>query len=236
VVYEDDDLLVVNKPAGMVVHPAPGAIRGTLVNAVLHHCGNALSVGGAKRPGIVHRLDKDTSGLLVVAKNDISYRSLSKQVKERSAERIYLALVAGTFEESQGTIDAPMGRSTSDRKRMAVTGVRSRTAITHFRVKEKFAAASLLEVRLETGRTHQIRVHMAFIGRPILGDRKYGTGVRTDYPEPVQAAIRDLKGQALHAAALGFVHPDSGEWMHFESPVRDDFEALLRVLRQRAAS
>jgi 23S rRNA pseudouridine1911/1915/1917 synthase len=238
VVYEDADLLVVDKPAGMVVHPAPGSTHGTLVNAILHHCDNALSVAGTKRPGIVHRLDKDTSGLLMVAKSDIGYRSLSKQVKERSVERMYLALVAGTFKESHGTIDAPIGRSISDRKRMAVTGVRGRTAITHFRLSESFDAASLLEVRLETGRTHQIRVHMAFTGHPILGDKKYGAGMkgRARYPQPVQTAIKGLKGQALHAAALGFVHPATGERMYFESPVRDDFEMLLSALRQNTSS
>jgi 23S rRNA pseudouridine1911/1915/1917 synthase len=238
VVYEDAHLLVVDKPAGMVVHPAPGSTHGTLVNAILHHCGTALSVAGTKRPGIVHRLDKDTSGLLMVAKSDTGYRSLSKQVKERSVERMYLALVAGTLNESQGTIDAPIGRSISDRKRMAVTGVRGRTAITHFRVRERFEAASLLEVKLETGRTHQIRVHMAFTGHPILGDKKYGAGMkgRARYPQPIQEAIKALKGQALHAAALGFVHPATGEWMHFESPVRDDFEALLGALRRNTTA
>ena len=238
VVYEDADLLVVNKPAGMVVHPAPGSTHGTLVNAILHHCGNALSVAGTKRPGIVHRLDKDTSGLLMVAKSDIGYRSLSKQVKERSVERMYLALVAGTFKEPEGTIDAPIGRSIRDRKRMAVTGVRGRTAVTRFRVRENFDAASLLEVRLETGRTHQIRVHMAFTGHPMLGDKKYGAGMkgRARYPQPVQAAIRDLKGQALHAAGLGFVHPATGERMHFESPVRDDFKTLLEALRRNTTA
>ncbi len=238
VLYEDAHLLVVDKPAGMVVHPAPGSTHGTLVNAILHHCGDALSVAGTKRPGIVHRLDKDTSGLLMVAKSDTGYRSLSKQVKERSVERTYLALVAGTFKESHGTIDAPIGRSISDRKRMAVTGVRGRTAITHFRVRESFDAASLLEVRLETGRTHQIRVHMAFTGHPIFGDKKYGAGMkgRARYPQPVQAAIKGLKGQALHAAGLGFVHPATGEWMHFESPVRDDVEALLGALRRNTTA
>jgi len=236
IVYEDGDLLVVNKPAGLVVHPAPGSPHGTLVNAILHHCGDELSVGGTKRPGIVHRLDKDTSGLLVVAKNDASYRSLSKQVKDRSVERVYFALVAGTFEESQGKIDAPIGRSISDRKRMAVTGVKGRTAVTHFHVAERFDGASLLEVKLETGRTHQIRVHMAFTHHPILGDKKYGAGATTKsrFPESVQSAIKAIKGQALHAASLGFVHPGTGEWVRFESSVRDDFETLLTALRQDA--
>jgi len=236
IVYEDGDLLVVNKPAGLVVHPAPGSPHGTLVNAVLHHCGDEVSISGTKRPGIVHRLDKDTSGLLVVAKNDASFNSLSKQVKDRSVERVYFALVAGTFEESHGKIDAPIGRSISDRKRMAVTGVKGRIAVTHFHVKERFKGASLLEVKLETGRTHQIRVHMAFTQHPILGDKKYGATATTKsrFPESVQAAIKALKGQALHASSLGFVHPGTGEWVRFESSVRDDFETLLTALRRDA--
>ena len=238
VIYEDADLLVVNKPAGIVVHPAPGWPHGTLVNALLHHCGDELAIGGTKRPGIVHRLDKDTSGVLVVAKNDSSYRSLAKQIKDRSAERVYLALVAGVPKESQGKIDAPIGRSIGDRKRMAVTGVRGRTAVTNFRVKERFNGAALLEVKLDTGRTHQIRVHMTFIGHPILGDAKYGGAGRTmeTFPEEVMAAIKGLKGQALHAASLGFVHPSTGERVCFEAPPREDFAALLEKMRENASS
>jgi 23S rRNA pseudouridine1911/1915/1917 synthase len=238
VVYEDADLIVVNKPAGIVVHPAPGSPDGTLVNAILHHCGDELAISGTKRPGIVHRLDKDTSGLLVVAKNDASHRSLAEQVKDRSAERIYLALVAGVPEESQGKIDAPIGRSIGDRKRMAVTGVRGRTAVTNFRVKERFNGAALLEVKLDTGRTHQIRVHMAFIRHPILGDAKYGGGkpAKGAFSEEVMAAINELKGQALHATALGFVHPTTGQPVRFEAPPRADFAALLHILREKACS
>jgi 23S rRNA pseudouridine1911/1915/1917 synthase len=238
IVYEDADLLVVNKPAGIVVHPAPGSPDGTLVNAVLHHCGDELALFGTKRPGIVHRLDKDTSGLLVVAKNDSSFRSLAKQVKDRSAERVYLALVAGVPKESQGKIDAPIGRSIGDRKRMAVTGVRGRPAVTNFRVKERFKGAALLEVKLDTGRTHQIRVHMMFIGHPILGDAKYGSGkpAKGAFPEKIMAAINELKGQALHAAALGFVHPAKGRRVRFEATPRDDFAALLQILRENACS
>jgi len=238
VVYEDADLLVVNKPAGIVVHPAPGSPDGTLVNAVLHHCRDDLAISGTKRPGIVHRLDKDTSGLLVIAKNDTSYRSLAKQIKDRSAERVYLALVAGAPEESHGKIDAPIGRSIGDRKRMAVTGVRGRSAVTNFRVKERFNGAALLEVKLDTGRTHQVRVHMAFIGHPILGDAKYGGGkpAKGAFSEEVMAAINALKGQALHATALGFVHPTTGQPVRFEAPPREDFAALLDTLRENASS
>jgi len=234
VIYEDGDLLVVNKPAGLVVHPAPGSPGGTLVNAILHHCGGELAISGTRRPGIVHRLDKDTSGLLVVAKSDTSFRSLSKQVKERSVERTYLAVVSGSFEELQGKIDAPIGRSIRDRKRMAVTGVRGRTAVTHFRVTETFRGASLVDVKLETGRTHQIRVHFAFIGHPILGDAQYGHGVTATsvFSRSVLAAIKSLRGQALHASSLGFTHPTTGEWMQFEAPVRDDLARLLAALRQ----
>jgi len=238
IIYEDSDLIVVNKPAGMVVHPAPGSLSGTLVNAVLHHCGDELIVGAARRPGIVHRLDKDTSGLLVVAKNDASYRSLSQQVRERSVKRIYLALVAGVLEESRGKIDAPIGRSISDRKRMAVTGVRGRTAVTYFHVKERLNRAALLQLQLETGRTHQIRVHLAFIGHPILGDAKYGSArtTRLAFPDKAQVAIEGLKGQALHARSLGFIHPRTGQGVQFEAPLPEDFETLLRTLRENSSS
>ena len=218
VVYEDADLLVVNKPKGMVVHPAPGNESGTLVNALLWHCGDSLSgVGGEKRPGIVHRIDKDTSGLLVVAKNDLAHAGLSAQLAVHSMERQYEAVAYGSFSEPEGTVDAPIGRSPNDRKRMAVTDRHSRRAVTHYRVLEPLRDFTHLALRLETGRTHQIRVHMAYIGHPLAGDGVYG-------PRKV---ITSLGGQCLHARTLGFVHPRTGEPLRFTSPLPPYFVDFL---------
>ena len=217
--YEDGDLLVVNKPAGLTVHPAPGHPRGTLVNAVLARV-PGLSSGGAVRPGIVHRLDKDTSGLLVVAKNDEAYRKLTAQLRARTVVREYLVIVRGEVANESGVIDAPIGRHPAQRTRMAVVP-RGRPAVTRYRIRERFAGATLLECRLETGRTHQIRVHLQHLGHPVLGDPVYG---RTRVPE--------MSRQALHAARLEFVHPQTGEHLAFAAPPADDFVALLARLRR----
>jgi 23S rRNA pseudouridine1911/1915/1917 synthase len=218
--YEDGDLLVVNKPAGLTVHPAPGHPRGTLVNAVLARVPDLSSGGGGLRPGIVHRLDKDTSGLMVVAKSDDAYRKLTTQLRARTIVREYLAIVGGAVLNSTGVIDAPIGRHRTHRTRMAVV-LRGRPAVTRYRVRERFAEATLLECRLETGRTHQIRVHLEHIGHPVLGDPVYG---RTRVPE--------MNRQALHAARLEFVHPRTGKLLAFAAPLPDDMVALLRRLRR----
>ena len=223
VVYEDGDLLVVNKPKGMVVHPAAGNESGTLVNALLYHCRDSLSgIGGEVRPGIVHRIDKNTSGLLVVAKNDRAHNALAAQLKAHSMERQYEAVVYGRLRDDEGVVDAPIGRSPTDRKRMAVTERHSRRAVTHYTVLRRFAAFTHVGLRLETGRTHQIRVHMAYIGHPLAGDEVYG-------PKKV---IESLQGQCLHARTLGFVHPTTGEWMQFTSALPPLFCALLAELER----
>ncbi len=222
IVYEDDDLLVVNKPKGMVVHPAPGNSDGTLVNALLYHCKGTLSgINGIIRPGIVHRIDKDTSGLLMVAKNDRAHLGLAEQIKEHSFDRVYETVVYGQFKEDSGTVNAPIGRHPVDRKRMAVTASHSREAVTHFQVLERLNGFTHLRVQLETGRTHQIRVHMAYIGHPVAGDPVYG-------PRKV---ISELHGQCLHAREIGFTHPVTGERMHFSSPLPDYFVRFLNQVR-----
>ena len=222
VVYEDDDLLVVNKPKGMVVHPAPGNPNGTLVNALLYHCKGQLSgINGVMRPGIVHRIDKNTSGLLVVAKTDRAHLSLSEQIKEHSVTREYRAVVYGHFKEDRGEINAPIGRHKIDRKKMCVTDKNSKSAVTHYEVLEEFKDFSYIRCVLETGRTHQIRVHMAYLGHPLAGDDVYG-------PKKV---ITELEGQCLHAMKLGFVHPITGEYMEFESALEEKFEKFLTKLR-----
>ncbi len=219
--YEDDDLLVVNKPKGMVVHPAAGNYDGTLVNALLYHCGESLSaINGVIRPGIVHRIDKDTSGLLVAAKNNEAHLKLSEQLKERKALRKYNALVNGNIKEDFGTVNKPIGRSPSDRKKMAVVQG-GREAVTHYSVLERFGRYTLIECVLETGRTHQIRVHMASLGHSIVGDKVYG----------VKKERFNLNGQLLHARTIGFVHPKTGEMMEFSAPLPDYFEAVLEKLR-----
>lgn len=221
VLFEDEDLIVVNKPRGMVVHPAPGHPDGTLVNALLYHCGDTLSgVGGERRPGIVHRIDKDTSGLLIVAKNDFAHQALSAQLADRSLSRQYVAVVRGRLREDSGTIDRPIGRHPVDRKRMAVTEKNSRPAVTDWSVLARYNAYTLVECRLRTGRTHQIRVHMASIGHPLLGDYTYGA------PSPEKG----LEGQCLHARRLKFIHPRTGERMELEAPLPQYFQEVLARL------
>ena len=218
IVYEDRDLIVVNKARGMVVHPAPGHPDATLVNALLFHCGDTLSgIGGCRRPGIVHRIDKDTSGLLVTAKTDAAHQGLAEQLSDHSLAREYAALCCGSFREDAGTVDRPIGRCPTDRKRMAVTEKNSRSAVTHWQVLARYRGYTLLQCRLETGRTHQIRVHMASIGHPLLGDGLYGA----------KCPDKGLEGQCLHARRLRFVHPVSGEPLCFEAPLPDYFRAVL---------
>ncbi len=222
IAYEDADLLVVNKPKGMVVHPAAGNYGGTLVNALMHHCKGSLSgIGGELRPGIVHRIDKDTSGLLVVAKNDKTHNFLARQFAEHSTQRIYSAVVYGRVKQLQGVIDAPIGRSSKDRKKMAVGEKGAKSAITHYTVLEHYNGFSYLELKLQTGRTHQIRVHMAQLGYPLAGDAVYG-------PKKV---IRQLQGQCLHAGTLGFVHPKTQEEILFHSPLPEYFAQFIQKLR-----
>ena len=221
VVYEDQDVIVVNKPRGLVVHPAPGHPDGTLVNALLFHCGDSLSgVGGEKRPGIVHRIDKDTSGLLIAAKNDFAHRALSEQLSDRSLSRVYEAVARGSFREDAGTVDRPIGRHPTDRKRMAVTEKNARPAVTHWEVLARYQGYTHIRCVLETGRTHQIRVHMASIGHPLLGDFTYGA------PSPEKG----LEGQCLHARRLKFIHPRSGEAIELSSPLPAYFEDVLARL------
>ena len=221
IVYEDGDLLVVNKPKDMVVHPAPGHASGTLVNALLAHCGDSLSgINGELRPGIVHRIDKDTSGLLIVAKNDFAHRGLAAQIEAHSFTREYQAVVYGTLRDDSGTVDAPIGRDPVDRKRMTVTDRHARHAVTHYQVLARYRGFTHVRLRLETGRTHQIRVHMAYIGHPVAGDPVYG-------PRKV---ITRLGGQCLHAGKIGFVHPRTGAYLEFEAPLPDYFTSFLRGL------
>jgi len=220
--YEDADVIVINKPRGMVVHPAEGNYSGTLVNALLYHCRDLSGINGVLRPGIVHRLDKDTSGLLMAAKNDAAHLELARQLKDRRVVRRYLALVHGRIEEDSGTIEAPIGRHSRDRQRMAVAAAGGgKPAVTHYRVVQRFAKSTLLKVRLETGRTHQIRVHLAYLGHPLVGDGKYAP--RRDH--------YGLAGQFLHAAVLGFTHPRTKEYLAFEAPLPVELADFLRKIR-----
>ena len=224
VVYEDDDVIVVNKPTGLVVHPAPGHPDGTLVNALLHHCGDSLSgIGGEKRPGIVHRIDRDTSGLIIAAKNDAAHLALSAQLKDHSLSRTYECLVTGNMKQDSGTVDAPIGRSSADRKKMAVVPT-GRRAVTHWEVVARYPGVTHLRCRLETGRTHQIRVHMAYIGHPILGDTVYGA----------KKPVPGLTGQCLHAAGLRFIHPRTGEPVELHCPLPPEFTAMLQKLQNKS--
>lgn len=252
ILYEDNDLIVIDKPAGLVVHPGNGNWTGTLVNALIYHCGDSLSgIGGIRRPGIVHRLDKDTSGVMVVAKNDKAHRSLSEQFADHGRtgelERAYLALVWGMTERPQGSIDAYLGRSHRDRTKQAVvseTREDARHAVTHYTTVEKFgtredatALASLVECRLETGRTHQIRVHMAHTGHPLVGDMDYGSSYKTKankLPAPLKEAVQNFHRQALHAWLLAFVHPATDELMRFEAPLPEDMKHLLESFRDHS--
>ncbi len=237
ILFEDEHLIVLDKPAGLVVHPAPGNQDGTLVNALLAHCGDTLpGIGGEKRPGIVHRLDKDTSGVMVVAKTEFSLATLSARFAARDIERAYLALCWGLPSPASGEIEAPIGRDPKERTRMAVVGHHGKAALTRYRTKQHWSlAASLLECRLATGRTHQIRVHLAHIGHPLVGDPVYLRRVPTaarNMKEPARTALLDFPRQALHAFLLGFNHPVTGEGLHFESPLPDDFSSLLATLDQ----
>lgn len=222
IVYEDDDLLVVNKPRGMVVHPAPGNYSGTLVNALLYHCKDSLSgINGILRPGIVHRIDKDTSGLLIVAKNDKAHIGLAEQIKEHSFTREYNAVIVGHLKDSEGTVNAPIGRNPKDRKKMCVTYQNSKTAVTHYSVIEDFEGYSHISLKLETGRTHQIRVHMAHLGHPVAGDCVYGNDKKSAF----------LNGQCLHAIKIGFVHPITGDYLEFTSDLPDYFKDFIKKLK-----
>ena len=226
IVYEDSDLLVVNKPRGMVVHPAAGNYDGTLVNALLYHCGDSLSgINGKLRPGIVHRIDKDTSGLLIVAKNDFAHRGLAEQIKEHSFKREYEAVVHGVIKEPSGKIDAPIGRHSTNRKQMAVTDKSSRNAVTYYSVIKNYRNFCHVRLRLETGRTHQIRVHMAYIHHPVAGDPVYGP----------KKGVTELNGQCLHARVIGFIHPRSGEYLEFTSELPDYFTKFLDKLEKGAS-
>lgn len=221
VYYEDEDVIVVNKPRGMVVHPAPGHTTGTLVNGLMHHCKDLSGINGVMRPGIVHRIDKDTSGLLMVAKNDLAHEKLVNQLVEKSVTRKYKAVVHGVIQHDFGTIDAPIGRDTKDRQKMGIVD-HGKVAVTHFHVLERFTDFTLVECELETGRTHQIRVHMKYIGFPLAGDPKYGP-----------RKTLDIDGQALHAGVLGFIHPRTNEYMEFEAAPPAEFTMLVDELRKK---
>ncbi len=223
IVFEDDELLVVNKPKGMVVHPAPGNYENTLVNALMYHCKDSLSgINGVLRPGIVHRIDKNTSGLLIVAKNDFAHRGLAEQIKEHSFTREYRAICIGHLKQEEGTVVAPIGRSTNDRKKMAVTDKNSKNAVTHYKVLEQLNGYDYLRLRLETGRTHQIRVHMAYLGHPLAGDDVYG--------KPRNTEEQRLCGQCLHAGLIGFIHPRSGEYVEFSTELPEYFSRFMKGL------
>ncbi|MCI5517378.1 MAG: RluA family pseudouridine synthase [Roseburia sp.] len=221
ILYEDDDVLVVNKPKGMVVHPSAGHYSGTLVNAIMYHCKDSLSgINGEIRPGIVHRIDMDTTGSLIVCKNDESHVAIAEQIKEHSCNRIYVGIVCGNMKEDEGTIDAPIGRHPVDRKKMAINEKNGKPAVTHYKVLKRFGKYTYMQFKLETGRTHQIRVHMASIGHPLLGDELYSKN----------CPFKHLQGQTLHARTIGFIHPRTKEYMEFSAPLPKYFEDLLQKL------
>ncbi len=225
ILYEDEDLLIVNKPKGMVVHPSAGHYSGTLVNAIMYHCRDSLSgINGEIRPGIVHRIDMDTTGSLIVCKNDDSHVHIAEQIKAHSCNRIYEGIVIGNLKDDSGTIDAPIGRHPIERKKMAINEKNGKPAITHYKVLKRFGNYTYVQFKLETGRTHQIRVHMASIGHPLLGDTLYGSGRQTNF--------KHLQGQTLHAKTIGFIHPGTGEYMEFSAPLPDYFQKLLLVLEK----
>lgn len=225
ILYEDDDVVIVNKPKGMVVHPSAGHYSGTLVNAVMYHCKDSLSgIGGEIRPGIVHRIDMDTTGALIVCKNDASHAEIAAQIKEHSVNRIYVGIVCGNIKEEEGTIESAIGRHPTDRKKMAVNEKNGKPAVTHFKVLERLGNYTYTEFKLETGRTHQIRVHMAKIGHPLLGDLLYGSS---------HCAFKHLQGQTLHARTIGFIHPKTGDYIEFSAPLPEYFEKLLKILQSK---
>ncbi|HEX9023146.1 MAG TPA: RluA family pseudouridine synthase [Geobacteraceae bacterium] len=238
ILHEDGDLVVVNKPAGMVVHPGAGNPAGTLVNALLGHCRDLAGVGGELRPGIVHRIDKDTSGVLVAAKNDQAHRDLSRQFKEHTIKRVYLALVFGSPREDKGRIESAIGRHPVDRKRMSGGAKRGKRAITHWRVVSRYPGVTLMRLMLETGRTHQIRVHLSEAGHPLVGDPTYGGSGRLAAvrDQELRALIRELGRQALHAKTLGFIHPSSGEYMEFDTELPRDMARIIEYLEQQGGS
>ena len=221
ILYEDSDIIVINKPKGMVVHPAAGVSSGTLVNTLLYHCQDLSGINGVLRPGIVHRIDKDTTGCLVACKNDMAHRAIAKQLEDKTCHREYLALCDGVIDHEEGLIDAPIGRDPRDRKKMTVIDKNSKDARTHFTVKERFDGYTLADCRLETGRTHQIRVHMSYIHHPVTGDTVYGSSCK----------LMDTQGQALHAYKLSLIHPSTGKEMTFEAPLPEYFETLLELVR-----
>ena len=224
ILYEDKDILIVNKPKDMVVHPAPGHYEGTLVNAIMFHCKDELSgINGVLRPGIVHRIDKDTTGSIIICKNDEAHRKIAQQLKEHSITRKYRAIVYGRIMEEEGTVNAPIGRHPTDRKKMAINEKNGKPAVTHYKVLERFDKYTYIECQLETGRTHQIRVHMTSIGHPLLGDEVYGNAKCPFKPE----------GQTLHAMTIGFIHPTTGEYVEYEAPLPEYFEHLLQILRTK---
>lgn len=224
ILYEDKDILIVNKPKDMVVHPAPGHYEGTLVNAIMFHCKDELSgINGVLRPGIVHRIDKDTTGSIIICKNDEAHRKIARQLKEHSITRKYRAIVYGRIMEEEGTVNAPIGRHPTDRKKMAINEKNGKPAVTHYKVLERFDKYTYIECQLETGRTHQIRVHMTSIGHPLLGDEVYGNA----------KCPFKLEGQTLHAMTIGFIHPTTGEYVEHEAPLPEYFEHLLQILRTK---
>lgn len=224
ILYEDKDILIVNKPKDMVVHPAPGHYEGTLVNAIMFHCKDELSgINGVLRPGIVHRIDKDTTGSIIICKNDEAHRKIARQLKEHSITRKYRAIVYGRIMEEEGTVNAPIGRHPIDRKKMAINEKNGKPAVTHYKVLERFDKYTYIECQLETGRTHQIRVHMTSIGHPLLGDEVYGNA----------KCPFKLEGQTLHAMTIGFIHPTTGEYVEYEAPLPEYFEHLLQILRTK---